>query len=200
VRRAVDVLVSLAALLILAPALAAIALLVKVDSPGPAIFRQVRVGLDGRRFTMLKFRTMVLADSAEVQMGPRADPRLTRVGGILRRTKLDELPQFVNVLRGDMTLVGPRAEVPEFVNFYTQAQRAVLSVRPGLTGPGQLEYARRFEAELDDAADPNATYVHSILPAKLVIDLDYIETRSAPGDVLILLKTIRHMAAALRGR
>jgi lipopolysaccharide/colanic/teichoic acid biosynthesis glycosyltransferase len=200
VRRAADVVVSLVGLLILAPALLLIGLLVKMDSAGPALFRQVRVGLEERPFTMLKFRTMVVGDTSELRMGPRADPRVTRIGRFLRRTKLDELPQLINVLRGDMTLVGPRAEVPEFVVFYTPAQRRVLTVRPGLTGPGQLEYARRFEAQLDDATDPNATYVQSILPAKLAIDLQYVETRSVGGDILVLFKTIQHIAAAVRDR
>jgi lipopolysaccharide/colanic/teichoic acid biosynthesis glycosyltransferase len=200
VRRAVDVVLALPALVLLAPTLAVLMAMVRRGSPGPAIFRQIRIGRDGVPFTMLKLRTMtVAAESGKIRMGGRDDARITRLGRILRASRLDELPQLVNVLRGDMSLVGPRAEVPQFVALYAPAQREVLTVRPGLTGPGQLEYAMRFEELLDGAADPNRVYVEQILGPKLAIDLEYVRTRSFVGDLGIVLRTIRLVADPRRG-
>ena len=132
-------------------------------------------------------------------MGGREDPRITRIGGLLRRTRLDELPQLVNVIRGEMTMVGPRAEVPQFVDLYTPEQREVLSVPPGITGPGQLEYARRFEPLLDGAADPNQVYLERILGPKLEIDLEYVRHRSFAGDLRILVRTAMLVLGRDRG-
>ncbi len=189
-RRLVDLALSVPASIILGPAMLALAAAIRAESAGPAIFRQVRIGRDGVPFTILKFRTMRDDVAAQtIQMGGREDPRITRLGGLLRRTRLDELPQLINVIRGEMTLVGPRAEVPQFVDRYTPSQREVLSVPPGITGPGQLEYARRFEPLLDGASDPNQVYVERILGPKLEIDLEYVRHRSMAGDLRILVRT-----------
>lgn len=190
-RRLIDIAVSLALLLLLSPLLALTALMIRIDSKGPALFRQRRVGLGGSQFTILKFRTMTLGTgSAPVVMGGRRDSRVTRLGALLRASKIDELPQLVNVLAGDMTLIGPRAETPNFVEHYTPRQRKVLSVKPGLTGPGQIRYTARQAEALERAADPNRYYIEMLLPQKLEWDLEYIRTRSFLGDLAILGRTI----------
>ena len=185
-----DIVVSALALVVLTPLLVLTALAIRLDSPGPAIFRQKRVGKDGAPFTMFKFRTM-RADAARgpVTLGGREDPRLTRLGRFLRDTKLDELPQLINVLRGEMTLIGPRAETPNFVAQFTPRQREVLRVRPGITGPGQILYTTTQATQLERASDPNRYYVEKLLPEKLESDLRYIDTRSLAGDLVILGRT-----------
>ena len=199
-RRVVDLILAVPAVIILGPAMLALAAAIRAESAGPAIFRQVRIGLDGAPFTILKFRTMRSeVAAATIRMGGREDPRITRLGGLLRRTRLDELPQLVNVIRGEMTMVGPRAEVPQFVELYTPEQRVVLSVPPGITGPGQLEYARRFEPLLDGAADPNQVYLERILGPKLEIDLEYVRQRSFAGDIRILVRTAMLVLGRDRG-
>jgi lipopolysaccharide/colanic/teichoic acid biosynthesis glycosyltransferase len=200
VRRLVDLVLAVPAVIILGPAMLALAAAIRAGSAGPAIFRQVRIGRDGVPFTILKFRTMRdEAAAPTIQMGGREDQRITRLGGLLRRTRLDELPQLINVIRGEMTMVGPRAEVPQFVDRYTAAQREVLSVPPGITGPGQLEYAHRFEPLLDGVADPNQVYVDQILGPKLEIDLDYVRHRSMVGDLRILARTAMLVLGRDRG-
>src|SRR5262249_27127164 len=158
-RRLLDVTVAGALLLLLSPLLAIVALLVRATSPGPALFRQTRTGRDGRPFVLLKFRTM---HAAAAWAGPPitagADPRITPLGAWLRRTKLDELPQLWNVLWGDMSLVGPRPELPHYVWRYTDAQRAVLLARPGLTDPASLAWADEA-ATLGRFAGPDRPYV-----------------------------------------
>jgi lipopolysaccharide/colanic/teichoic acid biosynthesis glycosyltransferase len=190
VRRVFDLVLAVPAVIILGPAMLALAAVIRAESAGPAIFRQVRIGLDGAPFTILKFRTMrVEATPKRIQMGGRDDPRITRIGGLLRRTRLDELPQLINVIRGEMAMIGPRAEVPQFVDLYTPEQREVLSVPPGITGPGQLEYPRRWEPLLDGAADANQVYLEHILGPKLEMDLEYVRHRSFVGDLRILVRT-----------
>jgi lipopolysaccharide/colanic/teichoic acid biosynthesis glycosyltransferase len=186
----VDVGVSAVSGVALLPVAGAIAAAVRVDSAGPALFRQVRVGRDGERFEMLKFRTMVVdaARRGPALSGSR-DPRVTRVGRFLRATKLDELPQLWNVLRGDMTLVGPRAEVPELLAHYRAAERQVLAVRPGLTGAGQLYFTLHQAAELDDVADPFTHHVERQLPAKIALDLAYIRQQTWWRDLALVLTT-----------
>jgi len=190
-RRLVDVLAALGGLVVCAPVLAAVALAVRLDSPGPALFRQTRVGRGTRPFVMYKFRTMAVGAPA---VGPavsgNADPRVTRVGGLLRRTKLDELPQLVNVLRGDMTLIGPRAEVTRYVDCYTPEHRQTLEVRPGLTGPGGIWFTVAQAAELDATADPEQVYLQRQLPEKLALDLAYLRHRTLWQDLKILLRTV----------
>jgi lipopolysaccharide/colanic/teichoic acid biosynthesis glycosyltransferase len=189
-KRAFDLVASAAGLLLLWPVMAVIALAVRLDSPGPALFRQVRVGRAGREFELLKFRSMVSGRSAK---GPlvtaSGDARITRVGGWLRSSKLDELPQLINVLRGDMSLVGPRPEVPRYVAMYPGHLRdVVLSVRPGITDEASIEF--RDESDiLGAAADPEATYVRQILPRKLEIYERYVRDHSLGGDLRILWRT-----------
>ena len=198
-RRVVDVAVAGPALVLLAPLIGALMLAIRVESRGGAIFRQTRVGMGGRPFTILKLRTMraTPVDGA-VTMGGRADPRVTRLGHLLRRTHLDELPQLVNVLRGEMTLIGPRPEVPAFVDHYTEAQRRVLDVRPGITGPGQVEYATRWEPMLDGAEDPNGLYMRAIMGPKLDLELAYVRERSLAADLRIIRATLAGLLGALR--
>lgn len=201
-RRAVDLLLSAPALLLLAPLLGAIALAVRLESPGPALFQQRRVGRQGRSFAILKFRSMVRdAERLGPQISGRRDPRITRVGRLLRGTKLDELPQLVNVARGEMTLIGPRAEVPDMVREYTAEERDTLLVRPGLTGPGQLHFTTEQAAALDAAADAEAWYREHQLHAKLALDLEYLRRRSLAADLRLLARTVAAMVgAAGRGR
>lgn len=190
-RRTVDVLAASVGLVAASPLLLAVGLAVRLGSPGPALFRQERVGADGSPFTMLKFRTMKTdAEAAGPSVSGNDDPRVTRVGALLRRTKLDELPQLVNVLRGDMTLIGPRAEVPRYVEHYTAEERETLSVRPGLTGPGGIWFTVSQAAELDGEADPEQVYVDRQLHEKLALDLDYLRSRTLPRDLRILAQTV----------
>ena len=193
-RRAVDVVVALAALVLLSPLLALTALLIKLDSPGPVLYAQERIGRNGRPFRMLKFRSMVAdAERLGAAVAGRHDPRITRVGAFLRATKLDELPQLVNVLVGHMTLIGPRAEVPRYVRHYRDDERPVLAVRPGLTGPGQILFSREQAAELDGAADPEAEYLERQLHVKLAVDLEYLRGRGLTRDLAILGQTVAVM-------
>lgn len=189
-KRAFDLVASAVGLLLLWPLMALIAVAVRLDSPGPAIFRQVRVGRGGREFELLKFRSMAANRAAG---GPlvtaSGDARITRVGSWLRSSKLDELPQLINVLRGDMSLVGPRPEVPRYVAMYPgHLREVVLSVRPGITDEASIEF--RDEGEiLKAAADPEATYVGQILPRKLEMYERYVRHHSVAGDLRIIWRT-----------
>jgi lipopolysaccharide/colanic/teichoic acid biosynthesis glycosyltransferase len=190
-KRLFDIAVAAAGLVVLGPLLLAIALLVRADSPGPALFRQVRVGRDGRPFRILKFRTMAQAAGAPpspITVG--RDPRITRLGAVLRAWKLDELPQLMNVLAGDMSLVGPRPELPDYVGTYPPAtRRIVLSVRPGITDPASLAY-RDEAALLAAVADPLAHYRDVILPRKLALNVAYVRERSFAGDLRLIAQTV----------
>jgi lipopolysaccharide/colanic/teichoic acid biosynthesis glycosyltransferase len=186
-------------LAILSPLLAVLAVLVRLSSAGPVFHRAVRVGRNGRTFVLYKFRTMIV-DGATRGPGITAagDPRITSVGRVLRRSKLDEFPQLWNVVRGDMRLVGPRPEDPRFVALYPPEQRHVLSVAPGITGPSQLAFFD--EEELLRSTDPEATYVREILPRKLAIDTAYAEHRTVRLDVQILARTGLAALRAVRSR
>ncbi len=162
----------------------AIAVLVFIDSPGPIFFRSRRVGLRGERFDMLKFRKMH-RDAAGPALTKLRDDRLTPIGGFLVATKLDELPQLWNVLRGQMSLVGPRPEVEEFVGLYPKEYEQILTVVPGITGPAQLEYVEERHL-LADAHESSSLYAQEILPRKIEVDLDYIRTRTLRGDLAII--------------
>ena len=189
-RRGMDLVIAFIALLLTAPLLLTAAAAVKITSRGPALYKQVRAGKSGRPFTMLKFRSMVRdADRVGPLVTDRADPRITRIGALLRAAKLDELPQLFNVMRGDMTLIGPRPEVPRFLSCYHPEELGILTVRPGLTGPGQIFYTE-VQAGEDSATDPEAHYVDSQLHPKLAVDLDYLRRRSLWFDLGILLRTI----------
>jgi lipopolysaccharide/colanic/teichoic acid biosynthesis glycosyltransferase len=176
-------------LVLLAPPWLVVALAIKRDSPGPVLYRALRVGRDGRAFTMLKFRTMRVGADAGAGITGADDARVTRVGRWLRATRLDELPQLINVLRGEMSLVGPRPEAPRYVRLYSPEQRAVLRVRPGITGPTQLRF--RDEAAWLTGPDIEASYVRDLLPAKLASDLAYVRCRSFWRDLPVLLATAR---------
>jgi lipopolysaccharide/colanic/teichoic acid biosynthesis glycosyltransferase len=191
-KRGFDVVFSVCALLLLSPLLLAVALLIKLDSPGPVFFRQIRVGLDGREFRIYKFRTMkVDSGSQGPQITVGGDSRITRSGAILRRYKVDEIPQFLNVLVGDMSVVGPRPEVPRYVAMYpVETRRVVLSVRPGITDLASIEY--RDESELLAASnDPESTYVKQIMPGKLRHYERYVRERSFLGDLAIVARSFR---------
>lgn len=193
-RRAVDMVVALAAIVLLLPLFALIALLIKLDSPGSVLYGQQRIGKNGCPFRILKFRSMLAnADRLGAAVAGRADPRITRVGAFLRATKLDELPQLANVLLGQMTLIGPRAEVPRYVRHYRDDERPVLMVRPGLTGPGQILFSREQAAELDSVADPEVEYLERQLHIKLAVDLDYLQRRPLTTDLAILRQTVAVM-------
>jgi lipopolysaccharide/colanic/teichoic acid biosynthesis glycosyltransferase len=190
-KRIFDLVLSALALVLLAPLFAVIALAIRWDSAGPVLFRQERVGRGGRPFRIHKFRTM--GADAPLQ-GPALtighDPRITRVGAWLRRTKLDELPQLIDVLRGHMSLVGPRPEVPQYVALYPADLRArVLSVRPGITDPVSLKLADEASV-LAAAADPERTYREELLPAKLREAVAYAEQASLWSDLRIIAATV----------
>ena len=190
VKRAFDILSSAAGLALLSPLLVVIAAAVKLDSPGPVLFRGQRVGRYGREFHIWKFRTMVTgADRAGPGITVANDSRVTRVGRLLRRTKLDELPQLVNVLRGEMSLVGPRPEDPRYVALYPPEQRAqVLSVRPGVTSPASVRF--RDEESALSGEDWETAYVQTVMPAKLALDLEYVQNASLLRDVGLIVRTV----------
>ena len=188
-KRLFDFLASLALLILLSPLFAIIALLIKLDSPGPVFYRARRVGWEGQPFCMLKFRTMVTdADKLGPGLTCHADPRITRVGHLLRQTSLDELPQLLNIVRGDMSLIGPRPETPEYVNLNDPTWQQVLSVRPGLSGLAQLRYADEA-AQLSGVAAAH-DYLTHILPDKLALDVQYVQTRSLALDLILLFQTL----------
>ncbi len=192
-KRALDLGLTLAALPLALPLMVAIALWVRLDSPGPALFRQERVGRGGCLFRIHKFRTMH-ADGAGPQVTAAGDTRVTRAGRWLRRTKLDELPQLIDVLKGDMSLVGPRPEVPRFMALYPEeARRRILSVRPGITDRAAIEF-RDEERLLAAADDLERTYVEQVMPIKQRHYLDYVAQHSVAGDLRILLDTLRAIA------
>ena len=191
-KRIFDLLGAAVALLLLSPLLLLTAVLVKLDSPGPVFFRQERVGRGGVPFRIHKFRTMRAdAPARGLPLTVGDDPRITRVGAFLRRTRIDELPQFVDVLQGSMSLVGPRPEVPRYVAHYPPGLRErALSVRPGITDPASLAHMDEA-ARLARAADPEREYIQHILPAKLQHAVDYAESATLGTDVKVLWRTVR---------
>ena len=195
-KRALDVAGATLGLLLLLPVLAIIAIIIKLDSPGPIFFRQERVGLDGRLFRIFKFRSMVVgASRAGTALTVRRDPRITPVGALLRSSKLDELPQLINVLRGDMSLVGPRPEVPEFMEYYTPDQRAVMhSMRPGITDYAAILF--RDESSLfDGTRNPIDVYRLEIMPAKFAYYERYSREIGMLNDLRIILATMLTLVA-----
>lgn len=190
-KRLFDLLLSSLGLLALAPLLLLIALLIKLDSPGPVMFRQERVGRYGQPFHIHKFRTMRHEPAGQgLQITVGADRRITRVGGFLRASKLDELPQLLDVWLGDMSLVGPRPEVPRYVAHYPADVRdKVLSVRPGITDIASIEY-RDESAVLARAADPEHAYIHEVLPHKLALAAQYVDRSSVGLDLWLIWRTL----------
>jgi lipopolysaccharide/colanic/teichoic acid biosynthesis glycosyltransferase len=193
-RRALDVLVAGAALVVLAPLLAAVGIAVRLGSPGPALFRQTRVGRGGAPFTLFKFRTM-WQDAAGPSVTGAADARVTPIGAWLRRWKIDELPQLVNVVRGDMTLIGPRPEVPRYLDALGARGRDYAAVRPGLADAATLVYYDEA-ALLARAADPERHYVEVILPDKVRLSVDYARRRTALTDVRLVWTLARRIVGA----
>ncbi len=192
-KRTFDFLASLVGLTLLAPFGLLVALAIKLDSSGPVFFRQVRIGRDFRPFKIYKFRTMVAdAPSRGGQLTAGSDPRITRVGRILRKTKVDELPQLINVLIGDMSLVGPRPEVPKYVELFAGDYREILSVRPGITDPASVKY-RDESKVLAASADPETAYVEQILPEKIALARQYIKRSSLAYDLGIIFQTLWHI-------
>jgi len=189
-KRMFDLLVSSAGLLVSSPLLLLLALWIKLDSEGSVFYRGVRVGRHGRLFRIFKFRTMVV--NAERIGGPSTsdnDPRITRVGRLLRKYKLDELPQLVNVLKGEMSLVGPRPEVQMYVDLYSEEEKAILSIRPGITDWASL-WNSDEGAILAGSPDPEKTYQEEIRPRKIRLQLEYVRRRSLGVDLQIMLKTL----------
>ena len=194
IKRCADVTLALAGIILLLPLLVLTALLVKLDSAGPVLFVHERIGRGFRPFRMYKFRTMRADAPLEGSVVTvRGDTRVTRMGRLLRRTKLDELPQLINVLNGEMSLVGPRPEVRRYVEQFRGDYEELLTVRPGITDPASLKY-RDEEAILAAAACPEDYYVHQVLPDKIQLSRQYVRSASFPGDLLILLRTIFRLA------
>lgn len=189
-KRAFDLFFSAGALFVLCPLMITVALWVKLDSPGPVFFRQRRVGQYGREFDILKFRTMRAdAPASGPQITAGADARITRFGAVLRKYKIDEFPQFINVLFGSMSVVGPRPEVPRYVALYAPSTRElVLSMRPGITDLASIEY-RDESALLGASTDPENTYVAVVMPAKLALCERYVRERSFVGDLQIIARS-----------
>lgn len=195
-KRVMDIAISGAALCVLWPVLLLIALAIVIDDPGPVFYRQVRVGRGGKEFRIFKFRTMVVdADKKGLQITVGRDSRITRVGAFLRKTKLDELAQLLNVFLGQMSFVGPRPEVPRYVAMYTPYQRQVLLVRPGITDYASIAYRNENDL-LAGAEDPERMYVEEIMPAKLELNMKYLRRVSPLEDIRLILATI---AAVIRG-
>lgn len=189
-KRLFDSVAAAIGLILLSPLLLLIGLAVLLTSPGGAFYGQTRIGLNGRPFRLLKFRSMRPGSDADLKItvGGR-DPRITPIGYFIRKSKLDELPQLINVLLGDMSLVGPRPEVAEYVALYTAEQREVLSVRPGITSLASIAYMEENEL-LGRSIDPRKTYVEEVMPAKLALDLQYVQDQQQFKDLHIILRTL----------
>lgn len=187
-KRAFDIVCSALGLLVLSPVLLLTALFVGLTSPGGVLFRQERMGRGGKPFTIYKFRSM-RKDNAGLKITTTGDSRITPVGKVLRKTKLDELPQLFNVLKGDMSFVGPRPEVREYTDLYTEEQRQVLLVRPGITGLASIRFRNENEL-LEASSDPNRTYIEEIMPQKLALDLEYIPHASVCYDIRLIFETL----------
>jgi lipopolysaccharide/colanic/teichoic acid biosynthesis glycosyltransferase len=189
-KRAFDLLLAIIGLLVCWPLFVVAAILVKLDSPGPIFFKQVRVGRGFRPFLLYKFRTMVEdAPKRGGALTASTDSRITRVGKVLRQTKIDELPQLVNVFRGDMSLVGPRPEVPRYVELFLKNYETILTVRPGITDLASLKY-RDESAILARSENPEAEYVRRILPDKLRLAEEYIQRSSLGMDLALIFRTL----------
>jgi len=190
-KQILDIALSTVGLLLLLPFFIIASILIKRESKGPVFYKQLRIGLNGKSFYIYKFRTMeVEADREGLPITGADDPRLTKVGRLLRKIKLDEMPQLLNVLKGEMSLVGPRPEVPEYVELYTDEQKKILTVKPGMTDPATV-YFRNEEELLAQADDKESFYINEIIPVKMRLYLRYIENRSLLYDIkLIFLEVL----------
>lgn len=188
-KRLLDIFSSALVLLVLLPFWLIIALAIVLESRGGVFYRQIRVGKDNKDFYLYKFRTMRTGSDQKglLTVGER-DSRITRVGYFLRKYKIDEFPQLLNVLKGDMSIVGPRPEVRKYVDMYMPEQMRVLSVRPGLTDIASIQYVHENEL-LAASDDPEKTYIEEVMPAKLALNLQYIDNQSVLGDIKLIWKT-----------
>ena len=190
-KRALDFGSSLLGLILISPVLVTLAILIKKEDGGPVFYRGVRVGRIGKPFRIIKFRTMVV--NAEKMGGPSTaddDPRITRAGKFIRKFKLDELPQLINVLKGEMSIVGPRPEVQMYVDMFTEEEKAILSVRPGITDWASI-WNPDEGAILAGSPDPEKTYMEKIRPEKIRLQLKYVEEKSLWVDLKIILRTLK---------
>jgi lipopolysaccharide/colanic/teichoic acid biosynthesis glycosyltransferase len=198
IRRITDIGIAGLALAVLSPLVVLVLVAIVIGSPGNPFYAGWRIGKDGTRFRMWKFRTMVSgADRLGSSVTAPRDPRITTVGRFLRATKIDELPQFFNLLLGDLTLVGPRPEDPNIVEHYTPEQQQTLKVKPGITGPGQLYYTTDQADAIPPGVKPDEFYIAHLLDKKLRIDLEYLKKRTTLSDCYVVLQTIVVMARAL---
>jgi lipopolysaccharide/colanic/teichoic acid biosynthesis glycosyltransferase len=190
-KRLFDILFSSLGLIVMFPILIFSAIAIKLDSQGPALYRGKRIGRYGKPFRIYKFRTMVI--NAEELGGPSTandDPRLTKFGKLIRKYKIDELPQLINVLKGEMSFVGPRPQVPEDVALYTKEEKNILSVLPGITDWASIKYHNEGEI-LRGTQDPDQAYIEKIRPGKIMLELEYVRNHSFWIDLKILLKTVK---------
>jgi len=200
IRRLADIVVSSLVLIILSPVFVLVSVAIRLDSPGNPLYRGWRVGKDGRLFRMLKFRSMITnTDCSGSAVTGKNDPRITKVGHFIRKTKLDEFPQFWNVLVGDMTLIGPRPEAPSIVELYTSEQRRVLSVKPGLTGPSQISCTEDESMAVLSSEAAERYYIQHVLERRLAMDAEYIRNRGLTSDLSLIGQTMGLMLRALLG-
>ncbi|MCE5240465.1 sugar transferase [bacterium] len=193
-KRPFDLVFAALGLVLCSPLFAVVALLIKLRDRGPVFYKQQRVGWHGKPFRMWKFRTMVVnADKIGKSLTVGRDPRITPVGHFLRQTKLDELPQLINVLRGEMSFVGPRPEVEEYVRLYTPEQAQVLDLRPGITDPASIKYRNESEI-LATHTDPEQAYISEIMPEKIRLNLEYGARANVLTDLLVILRTLARLA------
>ncbi len=188
VKRSFDIVVSFIGLIFLSPLLATIAILIKLRTPGPVLFRQVRTGENDKPFVLYKFRTMIVNHGGS-SISMKGEGRITSLGAILRKYKLDELPELVNVLKGDMSFVGPRPDLPEYTQKLEGDELKILDLRPGITSPASLKYVNEEEI-VASASDPITYYNEVIWPDKVKLNLEYQKNRSFFGDLVIIIKTI----------
>ena len=189
-KRIFDIISSLFGLILLSPFMLIIAILIKLDSKGPIFFKQVRVTKNGREFKIFKYRTMRVGSDKYSQITVGKDSRITKVGDFLRKYKLDEIPQLINVLIGDMSLVGPRPEVPKYVALYTEEQREILKVRAGITDYASIEFSNENDI-LANETDPEKAYIEKIMPRKIELNKKYLSEISVMTDIKIILLTIK---------
>ena len=189
-KRIFDITLSLFGLIILLPFMLIIAILIKLDSKGPVFFKQIRVTKNGREFKIFKYRTMRVGSDKYSQITVGKDNRITKVGAFLRKYKLDEIPQLINVFIGDMSLVGPRPEVPKYVAFYTDEQKEILKVRAGITDYASIEFSDENDL-LASEEDPEKAYIEKIMPKKIELNKKYILEISILTDIKIILLTIK---------
>lgn len=198
-KRLFDFFFSVLGLLLISPLFLIVALLIKLTSFGPVFFMQTRIGQNGRIFQIYKFRTMRENAEKKGQLTIGADPRITGLGHFLRKTNIDELPQLINVLKGQMSLVGPRPEVPKYVDLYNEEQKKVLNVKPGMTDYASLKYRNESEL-LGNSKNPEEYYVNIVMPEKLALNMEYIRNRSFLLDIKLILWTILDILNSLYKR